>query len=63
DARGWSALHYAATCGDEVTAKILVDAGAAFDCASELEGWTPLAVAVGSGSTAVVQLLLNAGAQ
>jgi ankyrin repeat protein len=55
-------LHWAAHRDDERVAKLLIDAGADVNAATDL-GITPLLLACGDGSAALVELLLRAGAK
>ncbi|XP_049945364.1 ankyrin repeat and protein kinase domain-containing protein 1-like [Schistocerca serialis cubense] len=61
-ARGWTALHFAASRGDVEATQLLVDAGAAMDARITWEQWTPLRVAAERGRAAVARLLLRANA-
>ena len=67
DSGGGTPLHYAAQKGFEGLATILLDAGAVVD-EKDVEGWTPLHFAASNGpdevtgNTAVVTVLLSAGA-
>lgn len=58
---GWTALHYAASKAHLDTARLLI-ANQAIINAPGPDGTTPLMMAAYSGSTAMVQLLLDAGA-
>jgi hypothetical protein len=58
---GWTPLHYAASKGKIDTAKLLLAHKAIVNAPSP-EGTTPLMMAAFSGDMAMVQLLLNAGA-
>lgn len=58
---GWTPLHYAASKGQVDTAKLLLSQGAMVNAPSS-EGRTPLMMAGYSGNRAMVQLLLDAGA-
>ncbi|ANY16060.1 ankyrin [Bordetella pseudohinzii] len=58
---GWTPLHYAASKGQVDTAKLLLSKGAMANAPSS-EGRTPLMMAGYSGNRAMVQLLLDAGA-
>ena len=67
DSGGGRPLHYAAQKGFEGLATILLDSGAVVD-EKDVEGWTPLHFAASNGpdevtgNTAVVTVLLSAGA-
>ncbi|XP_046983911.1 ankyrin repeat and protein kinase domain-containing protein 1-like [Schistocerca americana] len=61
-ARGWTALHVAASRGDVEATLLLVDAGAAVDARSTWQQWTPLRVAAERDRAAVARLLLRANA-
>lgn len=58
---GWAALHYAAAKGDTQIIALLLENYAYIDAASP-NRTTPLMMAVRSGKTAAVQLLLDEGA-
>lgn len=58
---GWTPLHYAASMGKVDTARMLL-ANKAIVNAPSPDGTTPLMMAAFSGSDAMVQLLLDAGA-
>jgi ankyrin repeat protein len=62
DARGCTALHWAAAQGYEGTARLLLDKGAAVDAAAGAAGVTPLMVASSRACVSVVRLLLSRGA-
>ncbi|XP_049944295.1 ankyrin repeat and protein kinase domain-containing protein 1-like [Schistocerca serialis cubense] len=61
-ARGWTALHVAASRGDVEATRLLVDAGAAVDARSTWQQWTPLRVAAERDRAAVARLLLRGNA-
>jgi hypothetical protein len=58
---GQTALHYAASLGSVTTMQRLIDAGADIDKQTTL-GEPPLAVAIESGRTGAIRLLLESGA-
>ena len=58
---GWTALHYAASVGDTQIMLMLLDKAADIDAKSPNKT-TPLMMAVRSGSSSAVQLLLDKGA-
>ncbi|MES2102815.1 MAG: ankyrin repeat domain-containing protein [Pseudomonadota bacterium] len=58
---GWTALHYAAAKGDPAIISVLLENYAYIDAASP-NHTTPLMMAVRSGKTPAVQLLLDEGA-
>lgn len=58
---GWTALHYAAAIGDTKIMLLLIDKSANIDVESPNKT-TPLMMAVRSGNTDAVQLLLSKGA-
>lgn len=58
---GWSALHYAAAKGDPAIIAVLLENYAYIDAASP-NHTTPLMMAVRSGKTAAVKMLLEEGA-
>lgn len=63
DARGYSALHYAALGGSNALAALLQACGHALDLeAGDLQGRTPLMVAARAGRSDAVKMLLYAGA-
>ena len=59
---GMTALHWAATHGDADLARMLIYAGANLRAATRLNGYTPLFLASREGHHAVIQALLEAGA-
>jgi ankyrin repeat protein len=61
DFKSWTALHYAADCGQVAAARRLLELGADVEASTWL-GDTPLHVAAASGSLDGAQLLLEAGA-
>lgn len=62
DGSGRTALWYAAARGDDMTAKLLLDAGAAPDAADH-DGLTPLHAAAANGHATTLELLLQKAAQ
>jgi ankyrin repeat protein len=58
---GWTALHYAASVGDTQIMLMLLEKAAHIDAKSPNKT-TPLMMAVRSGSTSAVQLLIDKGA-
>jgi ankyrin repeat protein len=58
---GMTALHWAVTHDDLLTAKLLIQAGASAKAANRY-GVMPLSLAATNGNTGMVELLLNAGA-
>jgi 26S proteasome non-ATPase regulatory subunit 10 len=61
DPEGWSPLISAASCGHEAIARLLLDAGARPDTATQ-QGRTALHYAASKGHLAIAKLLLQAGA-
>ena len=59
---GMTALHWSALANDVETAEMLLYAGANVKAATRLGGYTPLILASRSGHAAMVETLLNAGA-
>ena len=58
---GWTALHYAASAGDNAIVQMLLDKSAYIDAESP-NGTTPIMMAARSGHILMVKLLLDAGA-
>ncbi|WP_158529609.1 ankyrin repeat domain-containing protein [Parvibium lacunae] len=58
---GWTALHYAATSGQDNIIRLLLDADAYIDAESPNQT-TPLMMAARSGNRATVRLLIDLGA-
>ncbi|UKZ54630.1 hypothetical protein TrVGV298_008440 [Trichoderma virens] len=61
DSSGWSPLIRASYYGQEATARLLIDAGAALEAKDARTGSTPLIWAIKGGHIAVVELLLDRG--
>ncbi|KAH6971456.1 hypothetical protein BKA56DRAFT_494602, partial [Ilyonectria sp. MPI-CAGE-AT-0026] len=61
DSHGWTPLHWAASLGNEESAKELLNEGVNIN-ASDANSWTPLTFAVVKGHSNVVKLLLSLGA-
>jgi uncharacterized protein len=59
---GMTALHWAALQGDVELTQMLLYAGANTKAATRLGGYTPLIIASQNGNAAVIEALLNAGA-
>jgi ankyrin repeat protein len=59
---GMTALHWAALNGDAELAQMLLYAGASVKATTRLGGYNPLYMAAKSGHVAVIDTLLNAGA-
>src|SRR5690606_30864243 len=59
---GWTPLHYAASTGKVETAKMLIANKAIIDAPAP-DGTTALMMAAHSGSSSMVQLLLDHGAE
>src|SRR6516162_848030 len=59
---GMTALHWAALNGDAELAQMLLYAGASVKATTRLGGYTPLFMASKAGNSAVIDVLLNAGA-
>ncbi len=59
--QGWTPLHFAARCGRQEVAALLLSKGAAVDAQDEV-GRTPLHEAAWSGDTPVAELLIAKGA-
>ncbi|MEP7345248.1 MAG: ankyrin repeat domain-containing protein [Gemmatimonadaceae bacterium] len=59
---GMTALHWAATHGDAVEARVLIYAGARVEASTRNGNYTPLLLASRSGNGAVVKVLLEGGA-
>ncbi|MGH7576838.1 MAG: ankyrin repeat domain-containing protein [Longimicrobiales bacterium] len=59
---GMTALHWAATHGDDDLARMLLYAGATLDAATRNGNYTALHLAARAGSAPVVRVLLDAGA-
>jgi ankyrin repeat protein len=61
DSHGWTPLHWAASMGNEESAKSLLNQRVNIN-APDTNGWTPLTFAVVKGHSNVVKLLLSRGA-
>jgi ankyrin repeat protein len=59
---GMTALHWAAAKDDPEMAKLLIAAGANVKAANRVNAITPLSLACGNGSAAMIAILLQAGA-
>ena len=62
DAVGMTALHWATYYNQVEMAKMLIDAGYELDVVDEFLGYTPLMYAIKNKNIAMVDLLINAGA-
>jgi ankyrin repeat protein len=62
EGQGYTGLHYAASSGNGMLCKVLIDNGAAVDAASTAASFTPLMLALSAGKPEVVQQLIVAGA-
>ena len=65
DARGYTALHYAAAAGNLAVVQFLVEMGAEVDAPNPLKESrvTPLAMAYGRGRSRIVEFLISHGAE
>ena len=59
DANGWTALHWAIKNRNAAAATALVNAGADAEIEAR-DGWTPMALAVKTGSPTIIEIAMQA---